>query len=60
MNSRVVTLAAWGLVVAAPWTKLREKLRESPVYGLGAVGSLALAMLYMSDASFSPFIYFQF
>lgn len=42
------------------FNKLRERLDGSIVKGIIALVILVVSMAYMSDASFTPFIYFQF
>lgn len=58
---KVLVVAAVAAVAAiVPFSGIREKYRGTAVYGIAALVSLALAMMFVSNASFTPFIYFQF
>ena len=58
---RVLAAAAAAFVMAFwPFLRLRERFQNSRVRGFAMVLVLMICMAYMSDASFTPFIYFQF
>ncbi len=61
VDIKTIVAAAIGIVLAAvPFAKLRERLRGGALAGAAAVFCLVLSMIYLSGASFNPFIYFQF
>lgn len=43
-----------------PFTKVREYLNKGFIKGIFAIIILIISMAFLSDASFTPFIYFQF
>lgn len=58
---KVVAVAVFAAAAAIlPFAKLRERLRGTVWQGVAAVGILFISMAFMSNASFTPFIYFQF
>lgn len=59
--AKIVVIALVAFIVAfVPLKKLRDRVAKSSWKGIGAVAILLLSMLYLSEASFTPFIYFQF
>jgi alginate O-acetyltransferase complex protein AlgI len=62
MNPQIIAMAFLGVIVSVgSFEKARDRFKKSTCpYGLAALIILAISMLYVSDASFNPFIYFQF
>ena len=44
----------------SPFSKMRDQLNKSYIKGIFAVIVLIVSMAFLADASFTPFIYFQF
>lgn len=58
---KIIVVGIFAFVVSFfPLTRTREILSNTVVKGIGIIFILILSMAYMSDASFTPFIYFQF
>ena len=55
----ILTLFALSLSVF-PFQKIRERFRGGVLHGVCALLILLASMAYMANASFTPFIYFQF
>ncbi len=61
VNAQTIVFAAFAFAISIlPFSKLRDKYRGSLAHGICAAVLLGISLAYMSDASFSPFIYFQF
>lgn len=61
VNRQVMTAAVLGAIGAVvPLTSFKEKYRGTVLHGVYALLCLAVSMIYLSDATFNPFIYFQF
>lgn len=61
VNRQVMTAAVLGAIGAVvPFTALKDKCRGTVFHGVYALLCLAVSMIYLSDATFNPFIYFQF
>ncbi len=58
---KVAAIAAIGFIGSFfSFSLVRERVRKSKLCGVAMVITLLICMAYLSDASFSPFIYFQF
>lgn len=56
----LIFAVVFGILAITPFNSIRVKYKNSVVYGCFSLTALLLAMMFMSDASFTPFIYFQF
>ena len=60
-DAMTLAMGAIGLVLSViPFTRLRKKLKGGILYGLAGIVCLVLSVIFLSDATFNPFIYFQF
>ena len=58
---KVIVIGIFAFVVSFfPFTKIRRLCTNTVVKSIGIIIMLIMSMAYMSDASFTPFIYFQF
>lgn len=58
---KIVCIALFAFVSSFfPFEKLRNWFYESRIKGVGAIVILLISMAFIADASFTPFIYFQF
>lgn len=58
---KIIVIAIFAFAVSFfTFDRLRNSFKESKIKGIIAIGILVISMAYMSDASFTPFIYFQF
>lgn len=55
----ITAIIAFG-VAFIPFSKMRKQLNKSFIKGIFAIIVLIVSMAFLSDASFTPFIYFQF
>ncbi len=61
LNIPVIFYTILGLILSLfPLSKIKEGLMKSSAYGICAALLLFFSMLYLADATFNPFIYFQF
>ena len=60
-DTLTIVAGAAGLVLAVvPFNRIRKKLTGGVLYGIASLAILVLALIFLSDASFNPFIYFRF
>lgn len=58
---KIIVVSIFAFIVSfIPFYKLRERLNTGCVKGIVAIGVLIVSLAFISDASFTPFIYFQF
>ena len=61
INKEILFAAAAGFLLSIfPFERIKQKIGASPWKGFFCIFLLVLCMIYMSDASFNAFIYFQF
>ena len=61
VNTEIIFVAVLGIILSmVPFEKIKDRYAESDRKGYICIVLLILCMVYMSDASFHAFIYFQF
>lgn len=61
VNGQVLLVSLLGMAGALiPFARIKETWRGTLIHGVYAVFCLVISMIYLSDATFNPFIYFQF